>query len=158
MKRLLEAIKLRENGDIENANKILMQLVHEYPNDSQVNYHCAWSYDILGLEKEAIPYYEKSIHLGLPKSDLKEAYLGLGSTYRTVGEYLKSEELLEKGVDLFNDNALKIFLSMTKYNLGKHSEAMEILLELVSSTSNDEDIIKFKKAIYFYSDKLDQLW
>ena len=158
MKRLLEAIKLRENGDLESAKKIFIELACKYPNDPQVNYHCAWSYDVMGLEKEAVPYYERAIHLGLPNSDLKEAYLGLGSTYRTIGDYLKSEEVLEKGVELFNDNAIKTFLSMTKYNLGKHNEAMEILLELVSSTSNDKDIIKFSKAIHFYSDKLDQLW
>lgn len=158
MKRLLEAIKLRENGDIEKANRILVQLVHEYPNDAQVNYHCAWSYDVMGLEKEAAPYYERAIHIGLPKSDLREAYIGLGSTYRTIGDYLKSEEVLEKGLELFNDNAIKTFLSMTKYNLGKHDEAMEILLQLIASTSNDKDIIKFSNAIHFYSDKLDQLW
>lgn len=158
MQRLLEVIQMREKGELKKAIQILKQLAHEYPNDSLVNYHFAWCYDLMGLEKEAIPYYEKAIQLGLPEIDLIEAYLGLGSTYRTVGEYAKSEKLLEEGVTIFNNNALKVFLSMTKYNLGKHSEAMEILLQLLSSTTKDKDILKFKKAIHFYSDKLDQLW
>ena len=158
MKDLLEAIKLREKGHVKKANQLLIELVHKYPDDAQVNYQCAWCYDVMGLEKEAVPYYEKAIDLGLPDSDLKEAYLGLGSTYRALGDYLKSEAILEKGVELYDDNAIKTFLSMTKYNLGKHNEAMALLLELLSSTSNDKDILKFKDAIHFYSVKLDQLW
>lgn len=158
MKGLQEAIQLRENGKLNEAHKMLMQLVEAYPHDPMVNYQCAWCCDVLGREKEAIPYYEKSIELGLHKEDLKEAYLGLGSTYRTVGAYSKSEKLLEKGIEIFDDNAMKTFLSMTKYNLGKHSEAMEILLKLLSRTSHDQDIQKFSKAIEFYADKLEKLW
>tara|TARA_Y100001933_G_C18918585_1_gene529990 strand:- start:716 stop:985 length:270 start_codon:yes stop_codon:yes gene_type:complete len=89
---------------------------------------------------------------------LKEAYLGLGSTYRTIGSYDKSKKLLTEAIDRFDSNALKVFLAMTLYNLDEHAKAMEILLNTISETSKDEDIVTFKKAISFYSDKLDELW
>ncbi len=158
MNQLNKAIELREAGKAEEAKTILIKLVSDNPTDAQINYQCAWCHDVLGLENEAIPYYEKAIALGLPHEDSKEAYIGLGSTYRTVGEYAKSESILTEGVKLYDDNALKVFLAMTKYNLGKHAEAMEILLKLLSASSTDESIKKYKKAIGFYSDKLDQLW
>ena len=158
MDRLKEAIKLRESGHPEEARIILEKLAQEYPENAQVNYQCAWCFDVLGLEKDAIPYYEKAIELGLPDNDLKDAYLGLGSTYRTVGEYNKSENLLLDGIKKFDDNGLRSFLAMTKYNLGKHEEAMEILLKLLSSSSEDESIQRYKKAIFYYSDKLNKIW
>lgn len=47
---------------------------------------------------------------------------------------------------------------MTLYNLGEYDKAMEILLKILSETSSDESIKNYKKAIMFYSDKLDELW
>ncbi|WP_199690086.1 tetratricopeptide repeat protein [Clostridium sp. 1xD42-85] len=32
-----------------------------------MNYHCACSFDILGKEDKAVPYYENAIKLGLPE-------------------------------------------------------------------------------------------
>ncbi|WP_280512914.1 tetratricopeptide repeat protein [Carnobacterium inhibens] len=55
-----------------------------------MNYQCAWSYDLLGEEKKAVPFYEQSIKLGLVGEDLEGAYVGLGSTYRTLGGIQKS--------------------------------------------------------------------
>lgn len=155
---LKKAIKLRESGEVKEANLILVELAKESPNNAIINYQCAWSFDVLGMEKEAVPFYEKAIELGLPEKDLKEAYLGLGSTYRTIGHYEKSKELLKEGISKYGINSLKVFLAMTLYNLGEHTEAMRILLKIIAETSADESILDFKKAIVFYSDKLDELW
>ncbi|BES63852.1 tetratricopeptide repeat protein [Gottschalkiaceae bacterium SANA] len=155
---LNKAIKLREIGELEKANTILVELTTRYPNHAVVNYQCAWSFDVLGLEKEAIPYYEKAIELGLPEKDLKEAYLGLGSTYRTIGEYDKSKKLLLEGIDRYENNGLKVFLSMALYNLGEHTEAMRLLLSIIAETSADESVITYKKAIEYYSIRLDEVW
>lgn len=156
--RVIEAIKLRENGQLEDANALLLSLANEFPEDAYINYQCAWSFDVLGLEKEAVPFYEKAIKVGLPEKDLIEAYIGLGSTYRTIGEYEKSKKLLKSAIEKYDNNALKIFFAMTLYNLGEYSESTEILLNIIAETSSDKDIIAFKKAIAYYSNKLEQLW
>lgn len=159
MKELLDkAIELREAGSLEEANNILLQLVNDYPENADVNYQCAWSFDVMGKEKEAVPFYEKALSIGLSEKDMKEAYLGLGSTYRTIGEYEKSKELFEDAISKYDDKSLKVFLAMTLYNLGEHQRAMEILLKIIAESSDDPSIMTFKKAIEFYSDKLDQLF
>lgn len=56
------------------------------------------------------------------------------------------------------DEAMKVFYAMTMYNLKGYSEAMEILLFSIAQTSSDKNIKKYKKAIKFYADKLDQIW
>ena len=156
--RLKKAVSLREEGNLYEANTMLVELATQFPDNAQVNYQCAWSYDVLGLEKEAVAYYEKAIALGLPQTDLQEAYLGLGSTYRTIGEYEKSKALLLEGIDIFDSHALRVFLAMTLYNLGEYEEAMRILLTVIAETSGDANIEIYKKAIAFYSDKLDEVW
>lgn len=57
-----------------------------------------------------------------------------------------------------SNNALKVFYAMVLYNLKETSESMEILLQLLASTSNDKDIKEYSKALVYYSDKLDQTW
>lgn len=155
--RVEEAIKLRSLGKLIESNELLKSLVREYPDDAIVNYQCAWSYDVLELEKEAIPYYEKSIALGLPDEDLKEAYLGLGSTYRVIGNYEKSKCIFEEAISKFDDNSLKVFYAMTLYNLKTHSQSMDILLKLLATTSEDQSIKRYSKAINYYSSNLDHV-
>jgi hypothetical protein len=42
--------------------------------------------------------------------DLEGAILGLGSMYRTLGEYEKSKDTLDKGIERFpNNRALQVF-------------------------------------------------
>ncbi|MBS4172687.1 tetratricopeptide repeat protein [Bacillus sp. FJAT-49736] len=158
-KELKRAIDLRNNGNLIKSNEILLKLVEDFPTDPYINYQSAWSFDVLGEESKAVPYYEKAISLGLSGEDLEGAFLGLGSTYRTLGEHEKSKETFLKGIELFpNNKAMKVFYSMTLYNLKEHHSAMELLLKCLIDTTSDAEILKYKKAIDFYSDKLDQVW
>ncbi len=156
---LEEAIELRTIGEYEKSNKLLLQLAANDPTNATIQYHCAWSYDVLGEESKAVPYYEKAIELGLSSKKQEGALLGLGSTYRTLGRYKDSESILTRGIQEFpNNRAIPVFLSMTYYNLGKTAQAMEILLNTIASSSADEEIQTYKKAIHFYADKLDEIW
>ncbi|MET1013313.1 MAG: tetratricopeptide repeat protein [Paenisporosarcina sp.] len=156
---LEQALKLREERKLEDSNSVLMKLVHTFPNDAFINYQCAWSFDVMGEELKALPFYEKAIDLGLLGEDLEGAIIGLGSTYRTLGQYEKSHDIFLKGLELYpNNKAIKVFFSMTSYNLHNHSQAMEILLNCLVETSSDQEINKYKKAITFYADKLDETW
>ena len=157
--KLASAIKLRESEKHEEARQLLLNLHNEFPNDPQVNYQCAWIHDLLSLEREAIPFYEKAIQTGLSGNDLKSALLGLGSTYRCIGNYQKSIDTFQHALTLFpNAHEFNVFLAMAYYNVGKHSKAMELLLNILVNTTKDEGIIRYQRAIRFYSDKLDQIW
>ena len=157
--KLASAINLRESEHPEEARRLLLQLHTEFPNDPQVNYQCAWIHDLLGLEREAIPFYEKALETGLSGDDLKGALLGMGSTYRCLGEYQKSIETFRYALALFPDcHEFKVFLGMAHYNIGEYAKAMEILLNSLADTSGDKGILRYQRAIRFYSDKLDQTW
>lgn len=121
-----KAIDLRKSGSHKESNELLIELVKKYPENALINYQCAWSYDLLGEESNAVPFYETAIKLGLPSNELEGAFIGLGSTYRTLGEYEKSEKTFQKGIETFpNNRAIQVFYSMTLYNLNEHNKAME---------------------------------
>lgn len=64
--------------------------------------------------ENAVEYYKKAISLGLPDEELRYAYIGLGSTYRTLGQYNESREVLEEGLSKFQqDKAMAVFYAMT---------------------------------------------
>ncbi|WP_057776630.1 tetratricopeptide repeat protein [Cytobacillus dafuensis] len=159
MERLNRSIEWRKEGKQVESNKLLVELVKEYPMDAIVNYQCAWSYDLLGEESKAVPYYEDAIKLGLSGQDLEGAFIGLGSTFRALGEYEKSKQVFQKGISQFpNNQVLQVFYSMTLYNLDEHQNAMQILLKCLLDNTQDEEILNYKNAISFYSDKLDRVW
>ena len=155
--KLVSAIKLRESEKQEEAGQPLLELHSEFPNDPQVNYLYAWIHDLLRLEWEAIPFYETAIQQGL-RDDLKSALLGLGSTYPCIGEYQKSIATFQHALTLFpNAHEFNVFLAMAYYNVHERAKAMELLNSLVN-TSRDEGVLRYQRAIRFYSDKLDQTW
>ncbi|MEK4347698.1 tetratricopeptide repeat protein [Paenibacillus sp. FSL P4-0184] len=138
---------------------MLLELYEQNSNDAELLYQLAWTHDVLGLEREAVPYYEKSLTLGLSSEQRVGALLGLGSTYRTLGEYENSKAILEQAIHEYPENKeFPVFLAMTLHNLGDHSLAMGMLLKLLAETSADEGIRSYSKAISFYSDKLEQVW
>lgn len=155
MNWLEEAKVAREKGSLADALEFLERARREKPNDPQVHYQIAWTHDALGKERDAVPAYEEAIRLGLQGDDLAGAYLGLGSTYRALGEYEKSFAVLESGMALFPDRYdLRAFYALTLFNLGRAPEAMEILLKALAETSSDAGIQAYRKALLFYSDKL----
>lgn len=153
------AIVLREQGDLKGAHEMLVRLVKDSPDDPILNYHCAWSCDALGLEREAIPYYVRALHLGLPDEEMQGAILGLGSTYRALGMYEDAHDMLQHGVETFPDNrALAVFHAMTLYNLRLYDKAMEHTLMALAETSGDHRIQRYRRAIEFYAQRLDEKW
>ena len=156
---LEDAIQLRSEGRLEESNAQLVSLAIDEPNNPMLLYQCAWSFDVLGQETNAIPYYENAIALGLTGEDLKGAFLGLGSTYRAIGAYANSKAVFQKARNVFpQDNAIKTFYAMTLYNLGEHASAMQLLLAIIAETSADSNVQEYQKAITLYSGDLEKVW
>lgn len=162
--RLDEAIQLRELGRakqdraiLEDARARLLELAAAYPDDAEVTFQTAVVHDNLGLERESIPFYTKALDQGLAGPDLERALLGLGSTYRGLGEYQHAEATLRRGVREFPHNrALQVFLAMTLYNTQQYREAMELVLGNLLETTTDEKLQYFKRPLEYYAQHLDE--
>ncbi|MGZ3715223.1 MAG: tetratricopeptide repeat protein [Ktedonobacterales bacterium] len=162
--RVAQAIQLREAGRatqdqamLEEARTLLLDLGAAYPNDAEITFQTAVVHDNLGLERESIPFYVRALEQGLSGPNLERALLGLGSTYRGLGEYQKAEETLRRGVREFPHNrALQTFLAMTLYNAGQYKEAMELVLTNLLETTSDEKLQYFKRPLLYYATHLDE--
>lgn len=161
--RVAEAIQLREEGRAKQdeailgkALALLLELGAVYPDDAEIVFQTGIAYDNSGLEKEAVPYYERALQLGLSGSDRERCLLGLGSTYRTLGQYRESEKTLRQGMREFPQNrAIQVHLSLTLYYMQEYKEAMELALINLLETTSDEKLQYFKRGLLYYAQHLD---
>lgn len=151
--------ELRQNGQHEEAKVQLVQLAAQFPQDPVVQYETACVHDFLGFEREAVPFYLVAIQNGLSGNDLRSTYLGLGSTYRTLGMYEESKKTFLEGLQRFPDaTEIKVFLAMTQYNLDEHHTAIASLLNIIAETTADSEIKSYARAIREYAENLDRIW
>jgi tetratricopeptide (TPR) repeat protein len=157
---LAEVIAAREAGEHERARELVLRLVERAPDDVHVAYQAAWVHDLLGLEQDAVPHYVRALaRAGLSPRDRRDALLGLGSTYRTLGRYQEAVATLEQGVAEFPDHRpLRVFLAMAHHNAGRSKQAVESLLTLLVETTSDPDIAGYQRAIALYAEDLDRTW
>ncbi|MBK8905874.1 MAG: tetratricopeptide repeat protein [Anaerolineaceae bacterium] len=156
---IARAKKLRREDDLEASQTLLLDLLNDYPEDPRVLYEVGGSYDVMGEENEAIPYYQKAIKAGLDGSDLQECLVCLGSSHRNVGNFSEAVETLEKVVADFPDNnSGKVFLALAYYSDGREDEAVRLLLELLLQTTTDENILAYADPLDYYKDNLDEVW
>jgi tetratricopeptide (TPR) repeat protein len=150
---------LRAEGRIEEARQHgLLQLI-EHPQHAELHYEVACLHDTLGRETQAIPLYQKAIALGLSEASLRGAWLGLGSSYRSTGQYAEALAAFEQGLARFPDAAeFRVFRAMACYNLGHHKEGMESLLAVLAVTMTDPDLTPYRRAIALYAEDLDRRW
>lgn len=150
--RLDAAVALRESGQLEEARQMLLGLYDESPHDPHVNLQCAWVHDLMGLERDALGFYEDAVNLGLEGDDLREALHGLGSTLRCLGEYQRAIEVLRRGAREFPaSKEFGPFLAMACAEAGECRYAVGLLLRDLAQTSSDPDIIRYRRALLSYA-------
>jgi tetratricopeptide (TPR) repeat protein len=157
--RLARAVGLREQGELEEARRLLLDLRAERPDDPQVAVQAAWVHDSMGLEEEAVEHYEAALSGELTEQEARGAYLGLGSTLRALGRDEESERIFREGLERFPDfPALRAFRAMTLYNLGRPREAVQLLLEVLLETADEPSIERYRRALTAYAEDLDRSW
>lgn len=147
---------LRRADELEKSQEQLLSLLELYPDNPLVLFEVGGSYDVMGDEEMAIPFYRRAIEAGLDGHDLQECLVCLGSTLRVVGEYGEAVEMLEQAVDEFPErNSGRAFLALAYLSNGDVNLAVSTLLGLLLETTNDEDILSYVDALDYYKDSLD---
>ena len=154
-----EVIELRSKKEYIKAKEKMEDILGEDPNNAYYNYQMAWCLDNLGLEHEAINYYHKAINNNLDLIYLKDAYIGLGSTYRSIGKYKEAEHILNEGLTKFDDSpVLKIFLAITHYNMNNNQKSVSLLIDTLLTNVENTEIHEYKNALKFYNENLDKIF
>lgn len=152
--RVRIAVGLRESGRLEEARQLLLAIHEEWPRDARVSLQCAWTHDMMGLEHDALGYYEEAIALGLEGDDLREALHGLGSTLRCVGDHEHAIDVLRRGLEEFPEaREFGPFLAMAYADTGDCRRAVGLLLRDLAETSADPDMVRYRRALLEYSEE-----
>lgn len=156
---IARAKEMRREEQLEESQALLLELLEQHAADPQVLFEVGGSYDVLGEESQAIPYYQQAVEHGLEGEDLKECLICLGSSYRIIGEYERAIAALERVVaDFPADNAGRVFLALAYYSDGREDEAVSALLDVLLETTRDESILAYADTLDYYKDNLDEIW
>ncbi len=152
MSTSLSLSQLKTQGLYQEAAALAQRQLAAEPEAAMLHFQLACLYDVQGLEQQAIPCYLAALARDLPPAQRREAWLGLGSTYRTLGEYPASLRAFDDGLTEFPQaNELMLFRAMALYNLGENKRAVADLLLLLADTSSDPDIRGYQRAIRHYA-------
>ena len=156
---LVEALQLRADGRHEQARGLLRDLAAQCPDDAEVQFETACVHDALGLEAQAVPFYRAALAGRLSAAQRRSAFLGLGSTYRTLGRFAEARATLEAGLQEWRDAPeLRAFLAMVLHNQGESAQAVQSLLQLLVQTTSDEALRAYARALSFYAQDVDRTW
>jgi len=144
---------------VNEAFSDIQQSIFEYPKSASLHYLAACICDAHRTETEAVRFYLKSLDLGIAGLDRRDALLGLGSTYRSLGKYEESKKYFEIGIKEFPDyRPYKVFLALTEFNLKQADVSVKYLLEQLIETTADQEIRSYQKALKFYSTRLSEVF
>ena len=157
---LLQKIKnLRRDGKADQAFDAVQSAIAQFPNSPELQYLAGSICDAYRTEKEAVPFYLRSLELGLRGLDRRDALLGLASTYRSLGKYEESKTTFEMGIKDFPEyRPYQVFLALTEFNLKQSDITIRRLLEQLIETTSDQEIRSYEKALRFYSTKLNEVF
>jgi RimJ/RimL family protein N-acetyltransferase len=171
MLQLAESFKTPKIKDIEKVKSLLdseepiaafekvQTALKEHPQDADLNYLAACICDGYRTEAEAIPFYLKSLELGLKGTDRRDAFLGLASTYRSLGQYENSKKTFEVGIKEFPlYRPYSVFLALTEFNLNNSAGAIKLLLDQILETTSNQEILSYERALKFYSTRLNEVF
>lgn len=147
---------LRRKGKFEQANTLCLQLIKDYPEQAMFYFEYACGLDTLAMETEAMPYYEQSIKLGLPREELERAYIALGTIYRTHGRYEDARDLFDEAMDTFaNEPQIRLYYAMSLYHVQEYAKAIELIMQIAATETQHEGILKHRWPLQFLSSRLD---
>ncbi|MEZ4516485.1 MAG: tetratricopeptide repeat protein [Chloroflexota bacterium] len=153
--RVEEARVLRKQDELEESQELLLSMFQEHPDHPLILFEVGGSYDVIGEEELAIPYYRRALVEGIDGDDRQECLVCLGSSLRVIGESEEAVAILQQAVEEFpNRPSARVFLALALLDEGEEVEAVATLLDVVLKTSNDEDIQAYSGALEYYRDEL----
>lgn len=154
-----QSIKLRQQGRYDESRSLLHKLVNDKKLAAKAHLQIAWSYDNEGKESDAIEHYKLALFGPISADERFDALFGLASTYRSLGEYDAALSYFDQTLAEYPQSIeAKPFYAMCLYNIGRHKEAVSLLLELLVNTTNEDSIKDYQKAILLYAKDLDKTW
>ena len=120
--KMQKAIKLMDNGALEESLIVLDSLDNEYPNNYFIKYEIGFAYYLAKDYKKAINIYEKLIS---HPDATAQAYQMLGNLYDDIANPKKALKTYSKGLKKYpNSGSLYLEIGITNWKLNNLEKAI----------------------------------
>ncbi len=131
-------------------------LAAAHPADGRVAYEYAGTFDSAGRESEAVPLYRRALDLGLREPHRHRCQLQLASSLRNLGRLGEAMTLVDEVIARHPDSVgASMFRALVLHDAGRGAEALRDLMTLLATTSTDEDVARYRRALTAYAEALD---
>lgn len=155
MSELEKALLKKSEGKVKEALPVFKTLIESDPTNAELYHHCGECHDALGLEQEAINYYEEAIRLEVREDLRRDTYVCLASSFHVLNHHERAIEKIEEGLGQFPDYApLHVFKSLILFSVNRQADALKSSLFTLLHTTNDTDIKKYERALTYYAEQL----
>jgi tetratricopeptide (TPR) repeat protein len=139
-------INLLNNGNFNDANEIVENLIKKYPNDSILLNIAGACNSGMGKLDIAASCYKKAI---LINPDFADFHYNLGNVLNDIGKPYEAIDSFKKVLQILPDNSIALFnLGVTLQKLGKLDEAVNYY-ELASKANPEDSDIKVNLGIAY---------
>ena len=147
-RQLRDIFDRRDRNRMQPTIEAFLQVLETHPDDPEVLYEVAGSYDTAGQEEVAAGYYERALAAGLRGSTLRRCLLQYGSTLRNLDRAAESLAVFADARRQFpNSDSLRIFEAFSLDAAGRPHAAMAALLELIADRIRTPEVSRYEAAI-----------
>jgi tetratricopeptide (TPR) repeat protein len=111
-----------DSGDNEATLKALLELDKMMPDNAEVNFNIAGTYEKMGDDDKALEHYKKAAEL---KPEFFDAWLSVADIYGKRKEWADAEANMKKALDLKADPVVAFNYSVYAQNAGDTAAAKE---------------------------------
>ena len=148
---LAEVRALREAGDHDAHLAAARALVASEPHDAEAQLEAAYAHDRVGLERDAIRYYEAAHRLGVPAAQRRSFTVGFGSTLRNVGRADEAVAFLAQAVAEDPEYpAYAAFLALALAEAGHPRAALAAMLGCALDVARPGAFDRYDRALTEY--------
>lgn len=146
---------LRAEPDDLRRIELASALAADFSGDGQVLYELAGAYDSAGRETDALRLYDEALALPLRDPFHRRALIQKGSTLRHLGRHDESLAIFDALLtDRPDDAAVVAFRSLTLHGMGRDSQALRAVLEVLIASSTDPDVQRYAGSLARFTDAI----
>ncbi|MFC4559210.1 tetratricopeptide repeat protein [Virgibacillus kekensis] len=150
--KIEEARDLLKKGHPKEAIEYFSKLTNEAKAPGEVFLYAAMTYDNVGNEEEAIPFYEEALNRGIENAkELRDCYVCLASSHRIEGNLFKSLAYLEQAKEkLPGDSVIAVFTALTLFDGKEFSKAVNELGNTLLDETENKELLNYERALREY--------
>ncbi len=135
-------------GMIDEALDFFQNLVDRFPSEPLAHLGYAVLMDNIGRESEAIPLYLTALEMELEGMNLRDALVGVASSYRTLGESDEACRYINRALKEFPEDPVVLsFAALIYYDKCDYGEAVYLLGKAMSLMDGSEDYDKYRSIL-----------